>query len=242
MVESLQNILERAGALDAVRSVMLGQRVNDRVVWSATFDNPLHSQLLTAAVATYTSMYQRPLPSVVDRVYAMKCVMWLFIRNQVGASAQWIDAYDEVARWLCSNDGRGLFLLGNCGTGKTMIVRDVVVPIVRALYGKVIHFFNATDLNSNDASAHFNGDMREPLAWKMFKCVVIDDLGSEFVSDFRDLAMGVLTDEAEKNGKLLILTSNLSREELLERYGERVVDRLTALTHRVVFNGKSFRC
>lgn len=48
-------------------------------------------------------------------------------------------------------------------------------------------------------------------------------------------------DAAEKQGKLLLLTSNLSAAELMKKYGERTLDRLRALTKCVIFKGKSMR-
>ena len=44
-----------------------------------------------------------------------------------------------------------------------------------------------------------------------------------------------------KKGKLLILTTNLSIDELREKYGERTVDRLRAITKTVLFTGESLR-
>ena len=47
--------------------------------------------------------------------------------------------------------------------------------------------------------------------------------------------------EAEKRGKLLMLTTNLSLEEISQKYGERTMDRLVAITRRVKFEGNSLR-
>jgi DNA replication protein len=55
------------------------------------------------------------------------------------------------------------------------------------------------------------------------------------------LAFPELVDEAEKKGKLLIVTTNLSIQELKEKYGERTVDRLRAITTPILFKGESLR-
>ena len=65
----------------------------------------------------------------------------------------------------------------------------------------------------------------------------MDDIGTENLSvkyGEKRLAFAELTDEAEKKGKLLILTTNLSIDELREKYGERTVDRLRAITKTVL--------
>ena len=32
---------------------------------------------------------------------------------------EWLEQYDEVAQWMSNTEGRGLFLRGGCGVGKT---------------------------------------------------------------------------------------------------------------------------
>lgn len=71
-----------------------------------------------------------------------------------------------------------------------------------------------------------------------------DDIGTENLSvkyGEKRLSFAELADEAEKKGKLLILTTNLSIDELREKYGERTIDRLRAITRTVLFSGESLR-
>ena len=74
--------------------------------------------------------------------------------------------------------------------------------------------------------------------------IYIDDIGTEFLSvkyGEKRLSFAELVDEAEKKGKLLIVTTNLSLSELQQKYGERTLDRLRAITTPVVFKGDSLR-
>lgn len=74
--------------------------------------------------------------------------------------------------------------------------------------------------------------------------IYVDDIGTENLSvkyGEKRLAFAELADEAEKKGKLLILTTNLSIDELREKYGERTIDRLRAITRTVLFSGESLR-
>ena len=50
-----------------------------------------------------------------------------------------------------------------------------------------------------------------------------------------------LVDLAEEKGTLLILTTNLTVDELRVKYGERVVNRLKAITNIIYFKGSSLR-
>ena len=74
--------------------------------------------------------------------------------------------------------------------------------------------------------------------------IYIDDVGKESVEvsyGNRNLRFPDIVDEAEKKGKLLMFSTNLSQEKIVEKYGERTVDRLRAITKKIVFRGKSLR-
>ena len=76
------------------------------------------------------------------------------------------------------------------------------------------------------------------------KLVCIDDVGTEpeaRIFGESHLFFSELVDEAERKQKLLICSTNLGRQQLLENYDARTVDRLTALTRRVKFSGDSLR-
>ena len=81
-------------------------------------------------------------------------------------------------------------------------------------------------------------------AVKQKHIIYVDDIGTENLSvkyGEKRLAFAELADEAEKKGKLLILTTNLTIDELREKYGERTIDRLRAITKTVLFSGESLR-
>ena len=76
------------------------------------------------------------------------------------------------------------------------------------------------------------------------RIVCIDDIGTEgeYVKyGEHRVPFAELVDLAEKKGTLLILTTNLTVDELRVKYGERVVDRLRAITNVVYFKGSSLR-
>ena len=72
----------------------------------------------------------------------------------------------------------------------------------------------------------------------------IDDVGTESTAvkyGERRLAFCEIVDEDEKRGKLLMLTTNLSLEEIYQKYGERTMERLGAINRSVKVEGKSLR-
>lgn len=159
-----------------------------------------------------------------------------------------IEAYAKVFQWILNNHQKGLLMLGDCGTGKTAIMnalfnlfadghamwfnneREVLVA-----EKKVFAKYSATDLMNTDT-------LDRALNYRF---VMIDDIGTESETSItygqRRNPVAELIDNAEKKNCLLILTSNLNGEQLLQKYGERTIDRLNHLTTVIPFVGDSFR-
>lgn len=148
--------------------------------------------------------------------------------------AVWQPEYEEVAEWLTDNKGRGLWLCGECGRGKTLIGAKIL-PVLFNFYHfprKIITLYDAKDMNNV-----YNDIVKKHI-------IYIDDVGKESVEvsyGNRNLRFPDIVDEAEKKGKLLMFSTNLSQEKMVEKYGERTVDRLRAITKKIVFRGKSLR-
>lgn len=155
-----------------------------------------------------------------------------FIRKIDGREARWLPEYEKVAAWLSSNNGRGLFLFGNCGRGKSILCRYALPAILLKYCRKVVTVFDIQDMNR---------DIDLALSKHILS---LDDIGTEELSvkyGERRLAFAEIMDAAEKQGKLVIVSTNLGETELRERYGDRVLDRIRAVTTRVLFTGKSLR-
>lgn len=162
-----------------------------------------------------------------------KSWIWEGIMYFVGVhEAKFLEPYEQIADWLEGNDGKGLLAFGDCGLGKTLVCGKILPLLINKFYGKVVMCYDCKKINR---------DIDEMLHKKL---IYLDDVGVENESvkyGERRQCFVELVDEAEKKGKLLILTTNLSIEQLAEKYGERTVDRLRAITKTVLFEGKSMR-
>ena len=149
-----------------------------------------------------------------------------------GRTLTWIPEYDKVASWLENNKGRGLFLFGNCGRGKSLLCRYAIPIILMEYCRKIVSVFDIQDMYS---------DLDSVLKKRI---ISLDDIGTEEIivkyGERRD-AFPEIIDRAEKNGNLVIVSTNLNQEKLQERYGARILDRIKSTTTRVMFEGKSFR-
>lgn len=161
-----------------------------------------------------------------------KNVLWRGIQHFCGDSAKWNPEYDEIAGWLADNKGRGLLCFGSCGRGKTLICAKILPLILNHYCRKILRIFDAKEMNSKT----------DEVLSRWF--TVIDDLGTESISvkfGEKRIIFSELCDMAEKKGYFLVVTTNLSIDELREKYGERTIDRLRVITKPVLFSGESLR-
>lgn len=147
--------------------------------------------------------------------------------------AVWLETnYRPIVEWMTDNNGRGLLMTGRCGLGKTLIGKHILPLLLQDSCRKITTIVNAQELN-----ARIDEILR-------LHIISIDDVGTEELSKHYGnvrCAFSELCDAAEQKGKLLIITTNLTAKELEEKYGERTLDRLKAITKFVPFEGKSLR-
>lgn len=140
--------------------------------------------------------------------------------------------YRPIVDWMNDNKGKGLLMTGRCGTGKSLIGKHILPLLMQDACRKIVTVFNAQELNTkidNILKLHI---------------ICIDDIGTEEISKSYGnvrCTFSELCDAAEQKGKLLIITTNLTAKELEEKYGERTLDRLKAITKFVPFDGNSLR-
>lgn len=146
------------------------------------------------------------------------------------------DAQEDVADWLSDNKRKGLLLMGDYGTGKTVLATRIILPLVK-WYMET--FYRYEEFRMYCYSAY---DMRKAFEQNFSVCV--DDVGVEnFENDYGRVTdyYSRLLDNAEKKGLLLICTTNLDGDALNEKYGQRTFDRMNSLMRPVVFQGRSLR-
>lgn len=174
-----------------------------------------------------------PVPDLVHiAIPNAKDILWRGIQYFAGNQSEWLPEYEEITQWLSQNNGRGLLCIGNCGRGKTLICGKVIPILVNYYHRKIISCYDAQEMNAKTDIVKLN------------HLIYIDDIGTENMSvkyGEKRMAFPELVDEAEKKGKLLIITTNLSISELNDKYGERTVDRLRSITTPILFKGKSLR-
>lgn len=149
-----------------------------------------------------------------------------------GRKMHWLPEYEAVARWLTDNEGRGLFLYGNCGRGKSLLVRYVLPAIILQCCRKVVSVYDVREMNAT------------PDEVMSKRLIGLDDIGTEEVINHygnKRLAFAEIMDAVEKQNRLILVSTNLNEQQLRTMYGDRTLDRIKSTTKRVLFRGDSLR-
>lgn len=160
----------------------------------------------------------------------------------------------EAARWLINSHGSpGLMLCGLCGNGKTTLAKAIswlIGYITERELGyvkrKSMKFYTAKDIcrmciAGERYKEQFDGYGKlftEPM-------LIIDDLGEEpkeiMVYGMIHTPIIDIISERYAHQLMTIITTNLSKEQLIEKYGERIYDRLREMLTQIVFRNDSYR-
>ena len=160
-------------------------------------------------------------------------------RNVIRACAEacvedftWEPVYDTMTAWAEHTNGRGLFLCGDVGTGKTFLA-IIYAALAYAYHGALFTIVTGQELNT-----HADDVLHD-------RFLLVDDAGVEDVRNHygtKSFVLSDLVDMAERRGAFLIITTNLAIGEFYAKYGPRTYDRLTELCKSFCFTGESHRC
>ena len=152
----------------------------------------------------------------------------------------------QIVLWYCNDERfkgsmkKGLLLRGNCGTGKSLIVKHLA-DVVKHGDNKNPILIHAKEIQN----AYQDKNEEEIKRLKERFLLIIDDLGTESVETktygnsnepFIDLF-----DYRYRNTLETIIVTNLTPEKIKEVYGERILDRFKEAFNEYVFEYKSFR-
>ncbi len=156
------------------------------------------------------------------------------------ANLQWLPEYEMVAQWMSNNKGKGLFLTGDCGRGKT----NIIAHALPYLFARVACFENQKHLKILQV-VHID-NLHQEIEKGMLKRLfyVVDEIGAEPITNYygsKYFPFMSLLNRAESERKFCLFSSNLNAKQIEEKYDTRTVDRLVSLCHIIRFQGKSLR-
>ncbi|MBQ8272676.1 MAG: ATP-binding protein [Tidjanibacter sp.] len=157
--------------------------------------------------------------------------------------------YDMVIDWMTSTDDKGLMLMGDCGRGKSIIITRVIPILLRMLEERANPYpVHASELASVYPNAHTTENYK-PTDTNLVYLTrtpypIIDEVGVEpMMNNYGEKSEGFnqIVNVAERYHRPMFVTTNLTPLQLLDRYGERTMDRLAHLCRTINFQGDSLR-
>jgi DNA replication protein DnaC len=160
-------------------------------------------------------------------------------------SEQLLDNIKAVACWLNNTATKpGLLITGGVGCGKSTIMNAIYRVIKR--YVKQAGGFSEDikAIKAQNITSVFADDITKS-HYYYAKWLFIDDLGcdSPVVNNYgtKTTPMSDLLCERYEKQLPTIITTNLSSEDILKIYGERIVDRLNEMCNKIIYKNKSYR-
>jgi len=127
-------------------------------------------------------------------------------------------------------DYRNLFFYGTVGTGKSFLSCCVAKELIDQ--GHLVLYFSASQLFDILSKSTFEKDSMEAssgISDDVSNCslLIIDDLGTELTNSFVASQLFSCLNIRHLRKKATIITTNLSLEELRDRYSDRIFSRIT---------------
>ena len=124
-----------------------------------------------------------------------------------------------------------LFFYGTVGTGKSFLSGCIAQELLQA--GHSVIYFSASGLFDTLARYSFDFKARDALQdfyEDFYSCslLIIDDLGTEITNSFVTSQLFSCLNERHLRNKSTLISTNLSLEELRDRYSDRIFSRITS--------------
>ena len=135
-----------------------------------------------------------------------------------------------------------LLFSGDTGLGKTFLSACIARTVADRGYSVV--YESAGHLFANLERAKFSGDEGAREACRRYNdcdLLIVDDLGTEMPGQFTTAALYGLINDRLLSAKPMIVSTNLTVDEMLKRYSPQIASRLRGSFTRVAFLGEDIR-
>ncbi len=139
------------------------------------------------------------------------------------------------------NTKKSVIFTGPTGTGKTYCAKYIQHVLTQK--GFKVHLTTTFNLVKRMKDHLFGQDSTVPYDFFESDLLIIDDLGVEPTIKNSDEILYTVINERYSNDKALLITTNLSKDQISTRYEDRIFGRIydKAKSAVIIFNGKDLR-
>ncbi len=143
----------------------------------------------------------------------------------------WVQAYPAV-------DAHTFLICGKTGVGKTFLTECIADSMMKK--GQFVSFVSSTELNNMFLQYHIAPNNEKITFWQILTepdLLVIDDLGTEpLLKNVTINYLVALLNERFSARKATIISTNLSPDQILSHYGDRIFSRIANKADSKMFN------
>ena len=137
-----------------------------------------------------------------------------------------------------------LLFCGSCGLGKTFLSSAIANELIKR--GRDVLYISSNALFPILEDMHFGRNVDAGAQYiinKIIDCelLILDDLGSEFVTQFTCAELFRIINTRLNSDKKMIISTNLNRNMLQNTYNERIASRITGGFSMLEFLGEDIR-
>lgn len=164
------------------------------------------------------------------------------VSTNAGRARAKIDEY--LGGWEENREeGRGLYLCGDVGTGKTHIAVAVMTELIKRK--RVPSLFVTVPEFLDNLRGAYNDPGRDIDEWmdavKNADFLVLDDLGSEKPTEWVRERLFVVINHRYREQLPTLFTSNIGPKDLAAQLGERTASRIIAMCDWISLEGEDYR-
>jgi len=170
-----------------------------------------------------------------------------FSNYKEGNNKKAVDECKAYCRDFSKNlkNGKGLFLTGTVGTGKTHLLAaivDYMARIYKRKYSVDIMYFTSIGL-LNELKNSYEDKTNDELIFNVKNCILllIDDFGAEKTTDWVLETYFEIIDYRYSNLLPTIIATNLTDKEIKEKLSERIMSRIYEVNKGIKLIGKDYR-
>lgn len=184
-----------------------------------------HSQLALSRFEDFSLSYYSELPS--EQYYSMQ---------------QALAVCRRYAAEFSPESAGNLLLRGGTGLGKTHLSLAVANELLQkgynVIYDSTINLMHTLEQEQFRKTKEFSDTLPSLLECDL---LILDDFGTEFDTTFTRSMMYSIINSRVNARKPMIVNTNLTHQEVQERYGDRILSRLISSSQILPFFGKDIR-